>query len=291
MKTSFVALAVLISQAAAVPAIWKRQSVVPPPLSPTSILTGVELSSQVVPPPLSPTSILTGVELSSQVVPPPLSPTSILTGVELSSQVVPPPLTPTSPGPPGPTETVGPNSPNLAYPCPDGYSLTYVEEQQTYMYSFADLDTINIVGNWSAVEYWGAGNVMPVSGGNEIGAIRSRLLPATPAVMINETLVNLTNSDGFFQTETNLTGGPINLGFASLSNYSQVFQAYSNDSAGEGMSSAKFFSNICAINQTVVINATSAAFRFALSNIELLLQNATVPDVTAGPPAPTASQA
>ena len=59
----------------------------------------------------------------------------------------PAPASPEAPSAPAPAEDG-----NAAYPCPEGYELTYIERQQTYPYSFETLVDAQIA-DWSVAPY------------------------------------------------------------------------------------------------------------------------------------------
>lgn len=80
---------------------------------------------------------------------------------------------------------------------------------------------------------------------------------------------------------TNLTSGPLELGGALISNYSQVFQLYTNSSgpalSGNPSATVKIFSSICSSNQAESLTAIGQIFRGALNNINTLLTDGSLP--------------
>lgn len=155
---------------------------------------------------------------------------------------------------------------DLAYPCPAGTELVYVEEQANVPGVTVEQATPLLA---FSAETWYATIVN--STGNDIGATRFIQFPGLP-IDIGEVLVNQTSIDGVLQQVINGTT-PINAGGIQLAAYSTVLQAYQNDTDPSALT-AKAFTNAC-VSPRSVQDTLAQLFQAALAQLAAAATGAT----------------
>jgi len=170
----------------------------------------------------------------------------------------------------------------IAYPCPEGSDLTYVEEQLSFP---GDLAAVTPLVAFNNATWYGVVANDTASATADIGAMRTVQFPGFPSTIM-EVLVNMTMDPTTMAVQQEFNGtAPVTVGNLTLSSYNTVFQLYQNDTVPADVT-AKIFTNACANPAAEVNAALSQLFTTALAALS------TEASTAAGPaPVPSAPSA